>query len=60
MPGGLDLWDPENESGIVTWGYPKIPNHRAPNHQFTIGWPHNLDPLAFSVSDGMAGQKLCG
>ena len=37
-PGALDIWDPRKWKGLLFRGTPRIPNHRAPNHPFTIGW----------------------
>ena len=46
-PGALDIWDPRKWKGLLLRGTPRIPNHRAPNHPFTIGWtfspPKNKD-----------------
>ena len=39
--GRLVVWIPgipENERDCYLGVTPRIPNHRAPNHQFTIGW----------------------
>ena len=42
--GGLDSWDPRKWNGLLLRGTPiRIPNHRAPNHQFTIGWDIQID-----------------
>ena len=42
--GGLDIWDPLMKRDCYLGVPPRIPKHRAPNHQFTIGWNMSCPP----------------
>ena len=66
--GKLVVWipkgSPENESGIgILRGNPRIPHHRAPNHQFTLVesiTPQKMNkcPLVFQQSFFLGGRAL--
>ena len=53
---GFPIGSPEMMQGLLLGDRPKIPNHRAPNHQFTISW------ITFcgSIQSGRFGRIKAG
>ena len=52
---GIPLW-----KGLLLGGTPRIPKHRAPNHQFTIRWDGDpLDPKIRNKNQWMMHQVMC-
>ena len=56
--GGLDSWDPLMK-GIVTYGrLIRIPNHRAPSHQFTLWKSSRPNKVAGLLDDPWSKDSL--